>query len=109
MNRRDFLSLAIKGAALVALPSPKGASLKLYGDGVHDDSEALEALFNGPPVDATKGLIRRLSGGCVMLCNGTFRLTKPVRLPVDFNIALGEGCTLALDPEAERRLIYDID
>jgi hypothetical protein len=52
MNRREFLKAVIAGTAVVAMPSlafPEDFRT-LYGDGVHDDTDALSDLFAGNPV-----------------------------------------------------------
>lgn len=61
MNRRNFTALAfLSGLGLVALPNtPKAESKRivLYGDGRHDDSEAMQAWLDGKDVYATNGQI----------------------------------------------------
>jgi hypothetical protein len=48
MERRKFLGSAAAALAAVALPAMSAPALPvLYGDGVADDTEALQALVNG--------------------------------------------------------------
>lgn len=53
MKRRDFLQLTAFGAVAIALPV-RGSDV-LYGDGVHDDTLALQAFLDGKPVIGADG------------------------------------------------------
>lgn len=75
MNRRDFLAKT-SALAVAAIILPRVAEPPipvLYGDGVHDDTAALQAWFDGRPV-MWRGEVRQ--GGVIM--NGSFRVTGPV-------------------------------
>jgi hypothetical protein len=63
MKRRTFLLTIAAAAVAPALPRAD-AEPKLYGDGVHDDTEALQALFDA-------GASGRLVDGC-------YRITRPI-------------------------------
>jgi hypothetical protein len=61
MNRRNFIASGLAALALVGsglsniLPTRRYV---LYGDGVHDDTEALNALFRGDPVYRPDGRLQ---------------------------------------------------
>lgn len=58
MNRRSFLGGILSVGGLAALPAVTWFAPVLYGDGSHDDSDALEALMNGRPVTVDGVLIK---------------------------------------------------
>lgn len=77
MNRRDFLK--ITGLASIASVFPFAFSdvshrLTLYGDGVHDDTEAVQAFIDGKDVFYPDG--EKVGNDL----SGTFRLTGPIRM-----------------------------
>lgn len=51
MNRRSFFKLTAGAAIASALPLPGVAAPIIYGDGIHDDTEALQALLDGKVVE----------------------------------------------------------
>lgn len=51
MNRRAFFKLTAGAAIASALPLPGATAPIIYGDGVHDDTEALQALLDGKVVE----------------------------------------------------------
>lgn len=96
MNRRAFLrtgglatmGLVVGADALEAMARLThrrtlfaGWSPTLHGDGVHDDTAALRALFNGRPYhDATKGRLHVRHDGAFVLTGGTYRITDTVAI-----------------------------
>lgn len=76
MQRRNFLQALALGVGAVALLRPR-LPLTLYGDGVRDDTDALQALCNGERVWYRDQLIDH-NGWTV--AGGTFRLTRPLTL-----------------------------
>lgn len=79
MNRRWFLGGSLGIAGAVALPALKLVDPDipvLWGDGIHDDADALNALAGGEPfvVDNT-GLFEYGSG---YLKGGEFLISRPV-------------------------------
>ena len=97
-TRRGFLAAILATAAAPAIVRPASLMpiyvppaprlLTLWGDGVHDDAPALQALFNGKRVyDA---LQRRECGGSsyVALAGGTYRLASSLYLPEDLSLSL---------------------
>lgn len=70
MNRRSFLT-TIPAIATIATLAPRialaGAPI-LYCDGVHDDTDALQALIDGKPVRNLDGRrVQSLHGGTYLL------------------------------------------
>jgi|GEM_PF-1150359 len=95
ISRRGFMG--VTGAAIGAMAVPVSLAamepVTLHGDGVHDDTEALEALFAGRPVRVVKeGVVARNENGTVRLINGNFRTRSPIRAYSDTNLYCGH-CT----------------
>lgn len=75
MKRRSFLQLtAVSVTAPFAVYASRPAMLTLYGDGVHDDTAALQKIFDGGPV-MFKGREHR-----GMPPAGKFFVSEPVRI-----------------------------
>ena len=85
MKRRSFL--AVLGATVMALALPwkatKEERVRLWGDGVHDDTLPLQLLFNGThrldghwvvPVSATWS-------GKSQITHGTFLISRTIHIP----------------------------
>jgi hypothetical protein len=56
----------------------------LYADGVHDDTEALQAYIDGHPVLCDGQVLQPtdpLPGRCIRI-NGTVRIRRPINWPV---------------------------
>jgi hypothetical protein len=97
ISRRTFVgtSAALSAATLLPFQSLHGAT-KLYGDGVHDDTDALQALFDGRSVQPMKaGLVARHENGTVMLLNGSFRVREPIQVKASTNLYSGH-CSFRL-------------
>lgn len=56
------------------------AAPTLWGDGVHDDAPALNALFRGEKINDRTGGMVRVHGHMVSLSNGHFMLSEPLDL-----------------------------
>lgn len=100
LSRRSFLggALALMAAPVVAKYIP--ILPRLVGDGHHDDTAGLNALFAGEPVDIVRDVARVFDEspfGSVRLIGGIFRITGPVSIVnrSDFEIAesvfIGQG------------------
>ena len=83
ISRRGFLIGTLAVSALSALPiAALPRPPKLWGDGIHDDTEALNALFAGEPVEYDDALVSVREGGHVRFSGGhTFRISGTVNLP----------------------------
>jgi hypothetical protein len=79
ISRRSFFAGAL---SLMALPLTKTFAIpRIYGDGIRDDSDGLQAAFNGEPFIAEDNSIRdALDNGTVVLQNGLFRIEKTIYL-----------------------------
>lgn len=84
MNRRHFLKISLGLAAATAVGPIVREQVKrgymqspfvLYGDGYHDDTEALQALINGKPV-LFNGRILKAESNTVYLPAGTFNISE---------------------------------
>ena len=79
MNRRGFIK-SIAALAAVAAAPVKWAYGKirhrLHGDGVADDTEALQALLDGERVEMPDGTIQKRTGDTVCIPPGTYRVTS---------------------------------
>ena len=85
-TRRGFFKL-IAGAAIAPVAAKAAALMPsapiLWGDGVHDDTEALQALLDGRVVefvDASMAQGAGWSGDYFRMPNGIFRTTAPIRM-----------------------------
>lgn len=86
MNRRGFLGLMLAAAAapafvkadsLMKIVAPRqdlilAADYTLWGDGIHDDSAAFQALIDGKPVSYLGQELKRGPDGSIYLPTGTF-------------------------------------
>ena len=97
MNRRKFFAgLAALVTAPLALARPHRH--RLYGDGVHDDTQAMQALFDGQRVVMPDGWIQQASRGCpIVLGCGSYRLTQALDVR-DGNYVIG-GHLVQSNPE----------
>lgn len=89
ISRRGFV--AASGALTAAVLSTPAYSLTarptLYGDGVHDDTDALEALFANRPLTVMNDrLTAAESNGTVRLLNGKFNIRRPLKLEDGVNL-----------------------
>ena len=63
MNRKNFIKTLIGATSLVAIPAiglakPVAPTVPvLYGDGIHDDTAALQAWFDGTPLRFAKEVL----------------------------------------------------
>ena len=85
MNRREFFKSLMAAAAIAAVPFQWAYSKvahRLYGDGLHDETEALQALLDGQPVLMPDGrTVQQLGSptrqpGPPYLQPGTYKVTK---------------------------------
>lgn len=86
LSRRSFLRGALAAPAVVAAASLMPVRAierllipRLWGDGVHDDTAALQAVLDGRPY-WYGGLLMRAPAGVVLMPPGAlaFRLSQPV-------------------------------
>ena len=79
LSRRSFGFAA--GAALFALPKLTFARVPiLHGDGIHDDTEALSALFSGQPFKTAGDSFAPLyEDGWAALKGGKYLVTAPIK------------------------------
>lgn len=88
ITRRSFVCSAACTAAIVSAgPALALAPQRLHGDGIHDDTDALEALFAGQPVVTDReALIAQRDGANIRLLNGKFLIRRPVRIRKGMNL-----------------------
>lgn len=98
ISRRWFLkcALGVSAAAVLSqtLPdiaaafTPPGPPMpRLYGDGYHDDTPALQALIDGKPVMFDGAVRYPDQPGTLHLPSGTFRFDGPINV----RMVCGEG------------------
>lgn len=88
MDRRGFLrnaSLLAAGAAILGRvelspTAPKPSAWTLYGDGETDDTDALQALFDGHEVLDRAGVVQVSGPGYLVVENGRFRVCRTVEI-----------------------------
>lgn len=69
LSRRGFLTGVIAVGAVAALPALASDMPILYGDGVHDDTAALQAFIDGKPV-IRDGVVYRCDGDEPVVLHG---------------------------------------
>ena len=89
MNRRGFIGsilalcaapAIVRADSLMRIIPPR--ALILWGDGIHDDTLAFQALVQGAVVRMVSGAIIESSPGRIVLPKGTFRVSQ-LSGPVD--------------------------
>ncbi|MCW2337281.1 hypothetical protein M2337_001514 [Sphingobium sp. B2D3A] len=99
LSRRGFIGAsggAIVGAAMVPAALQAAEVPVLHADGIHDDTDALEALFAGRQVRvAQKDVVARYENGTVRLINGRYLMSRPVRAHGDAAVYTGH-CTFRI-------------
>lgn len=79
MDRRDFLTGALAAGAASVLPAAPMAQAAvkpiLWGDGAHDDTVALRALFAGEPVDVRCAGVTVAEDGSIFIRGALFRVS----------------------------------
>jgi hypothetical protein len=94
-TRRSVLAGAAVLSAAAVLPTSQAVAT-LHADGIHDDTEALQALFDGKRVRVARdGVTARNEGGLVRLIGGSFRQRRPIRVRSDTNLYCGH-CSFQL-------------
>jgi len=87
-TRRGFLGAmlaaamapaVVKSSSLMKIATPKPLLLTLYGDGVHDDTSALQTLLAGGMVLSKSGLILGKDAGVLCIPSGVFSVTETLK------------------------------
>lgn len=83
ISRRSFLGGLLVLSAAIAVPAEAltlAPAALIYGDGIHDDTDGLNALFRGEPVHfVNDNATVRSGGGMVYLSGGTYRISDTIR------------------------------
>lgn len=102
LSRRGFLGAMLAAAAapaivksdsLMRIVVPKPLLLTLWGDGLHDDAQAIQALINGKSVTFEGREFGLHPGGAVHLPIGTFALGSALVMG-DGSMLRGNGARL---------------
>jgi hypothetical protein len=82
LSRRSFLrgTLSVTSAAILVKPSDFLRRPTIWSDGVHDDWEGLQALFDRKSVDIVGDATRVFSGGDISINGGWFLLSRTLRI-----------------------------
>lgn len=86
MNRRSFLRGVLALTVAPSLPLVGVALPRIVGDGVHDDTDGLQALFAGQPFVVDSEVVRAQAG---LVSGGTFRLTRTLVI-ADSRVSMSE-------------------
>lgn len=94
MTRRGFVAATASTAAVaIAVPAYAARAPRLYGDGIHDDTDALEHLLAGAAVTAASSrMTAEVGEGTVRLLNAKFRTRRAVRMSPSLNLYVA-NCT----------------
>lgn len=84
MNRRSFLrgSLCVAGASVVVAKGIIPNVPRIVGDGIHDDTEGIQAALNGEPFLCDGSVISNATD--LWFDSGNFRLTKTLFVKRDW-------------------------
>ena len=112
MDRRSFLTTtvgAITGLALAgkAVASVAPQTYVLYGDGSHDDSEALQAWVDGLPVVSGGYVTLSEADGIRILRNGDFRMNKTIFFRGSHQWHIFENCQFHALPALGYQPMFD--
>mgnify|MGYP002652010817 CR=1 FL=1 len=106
LSRRSFLGGALVLAAAASLPLSKlpDGTYTLWGDGIHDDADALNALFDRKPVIlAETGELITSPQDQISLKNSYHLVSKTIYLRKDGIII--DGCTFKTSPDFQSDVI----
>lgn len=79
VSRRSFLQSIIAASAVMAMPSIAMPKLPLlHGDGVSDDTPAIQAFINGEPFIFGGEVRQRKTDEAVYFPRGIFRVSAPI-------------------------------
>lgn len=84
LTRRSFVQALAAAGALAAFPAFSVRSVVpvrwpvLWGDGLHDDTEALQALFDGAPVEHAGQMLHRIRGFAGFIENRRFKISDTI-------------------------------
>lgn len=80
MNRRDLFKVMFAAGLASVVPAVVGETLPtIYGDGIHDDTEGLQAALNGDPFNCMDGHVH-VAQGQVRITGGLYRVSKPLKI-----------------------------
>lgn len=91
MKRRDLLLGAFALATAPTLVAAQPATMVLWGDGLHDDTAALQALLRGDPVRWASG--EPFNGH--LLAGKSFLLSRPIAFDSRGPVRRVENCRFA--------------
>lgn len=102
LTRRGFVAATASAtvatvAAVTAAPAYSAVvTPRLYGDGIHDDTDALEHLLRGGTVAvASNRVTAEYDQGTVRLLNGKFRTRRALRMSSDLHL-YAPNCTFVV-------------
>lgn len=83
----------VQASSLMPIYVPKTTMLTLWGDGLHDDSAALQAIFEGKDVVRRDGsILNRRPDGSFYLAKGTYAIGSPLVWTDQMNGSTIEDC-----------------
>lgn len=111
LNRRSFLQGCLIVTAAAAIPAQALKALEaikplpiLWADGVHDDSDALDAMLSGQPFRTLDGFIGEAAEG--RLVGANLRISRSIIITREgFEIS---DCVIETLPEFKSRAIMEL-
>lgn len=97
MNRRSFLKGVFTVSAVAVVPMcPSYAAIPiLHGDGVSDDTAAIQAMVNGLPVMVEGEVVHCIGMDLAYLRGGRFLVTDTIHVPLNGHLRISD-CTVIL-------------
>jgi hypothetical protein len=97
VNRRGFFKVAFAAGLATALPALSIETLPtIYGDGIHDDTDGLQAALDGKDFHCRDKSVT-VTDGNVRISNGNYLVSRTLVVPNSDRELCIEGCRFEVD------------
>ena len=112
MNRRSFLKIAGTAGLLAVTPITLASALAtkvpiIYGDGIHDDTEGLQAAVSGKDFVCESGIVH-VSGNTVNILGGTFLISDTITITDTRTFVSGSNFVMSGTGREDGRFMLDM-